>query len=251
MLRDDKTSPLLEIMKQETVQTVVHDLRTPITVLKGYLQLLMSGAMGSMSEEQLKLIERTVGPIEDLMLLTENLLQAVKLDQQEVRLMLGPANLDSLLRETIDFYQLPFNQKNMQIYREGNTVGLTLNVDSFWIQRILHNLIWNAYKFTPEGGRVTLHVRHAENGLEVVVADTGRGISASKLRTIFEKFEQGVQSEDRKVGSGLGLWISRKIMELHGGRIRAESEEGKGSRFILFFPSNAVLSLAGHAKHVA
>lgn len=247
MRPDEKASPLFEVMKQETVQTVVHDLRTPITVVKGYLDLLLSGAMGAMSTEQKECIERSVGPLQDLMLLTDNLLQSSTLHQTDVSLMLGPADLDCLLAETIEFYQLPFVQRNMQIFRQGNTLGVTLRVDNFWIRRVLHNLIWNAYKFTPDGGKVQLHVRPVKGGLEVIVEDSGRGIPKEKLETIFEKFEQAVQNKDRKLGSGLGLWISKKVMELHGGSIRAESQEGHGTQFILFFPQDKIQAFPPHA----
>jgi signal transduction histidine kinase len=245
MQQDEKTSPLFEVMKQETVQTVVHDLRTPITVVKGYLDLLMSGAMGAMPKEQMQVLERSVGPLQELMLLTENLLQATSLDQHEVTLIPSPTDLDRLLAETIEFYQLPFAQRRMQIFRKGNTLGMTLRVDGFWVRRVLHNLIWNAFKFTPDGGKVMLHVRHTPNdGLQIVVQDTGRGIPADKVDAIFDKFEQAAQVKDRRLGTGLGLWICKRVMELHGGTIHAESHPGQGSRFVIEFPSSAVLPYA-------
>lgn len=245
MKPEEKTSPLFQIIRQETVQTMVHDLRTPITVLKGYLELLMSGAMGAMPPEQRQVIERSVGPLQDMMMLTENILQAGTLDQTDVQLMIAPTDLDRLLSETIEFYQLPFSQRQMAIFRDGNTLGVSLKVDGFWIRRVLHNLIWNAFKFTPDGGKVLLKVNPVEGGLEVAVEDTGRGIPAEKLATIFDKYSQS-QSKDRKMGSGLGLWISKRVMELHGGTIRAESVSGAGTRFTLFFPTHAITHLPAH-----
>jgi signal transduction histidine kinase len=232
---------LLNILRQETVQTVVHDLRTPMTVIKGNLLLLLSGMMGQMSNEQQKLIERSVGPLEDLILMTENLLQAVSLEKDDIRLEFSETDLDHLLAEIIEFYQLPFKQRGMQIYREGNTVGAKLHADSFWLKRVLHNLIWNAFKFTPDNGKVILQVRHRDDqGLDLVIQDTGRGIPAEKLGKIFDKFEQAAP-RDRKIGTGLGLWICRRVMELHGGSVRVESEEGQGSRFILSLPATRLL----------
>lgn len=233
------------------MQTVVHDLRTPITVVKGYLELLMSGAMGSLPSEQMMVLQRSVGPLQEMMLLTENLLQASSLGQEDVTLMPAPTDLDHMLSETIEFYQLPFAQRKMQIYREGNTLGMTLKVDSFWVRRVLNNLIWNAYKFTPDGGKVLLHVRHSKNdGIEIIVEDTGRGIPQEKIATIFDKYEQA-QSKDRKIGTGLGLWICKRVMELHGGSIRAESDAGSGSRFVLSFPAGAVLPVSSRLRKTA
>lgn len=229
------------VMNQEVLQTVVHDLRTPMTVIKGNLQLLLSGIMGNMTDEQLKLIQLSVGPLEDLILMTENLLQAATLEQDTLQLNREPVNLDRLLNETVEFYANPFKQRAMQLFREGNTYGTKVNMDAFWLRRVLGNLIWNAYKFTPDHGKVTLHVRHKGPGLEIAVQDTGCGIPADKLKIVFDKFAQAKPSRDHKAGSGLGLWICKKVIELHGGEIRAESTEGQGTSFILYLPPSCIL----------
>lgn len=230
-----------EMMRHETLQTVVHDLRTPITVIKGNLELLLSGIMGELSAEQMKLLERSVGPLEDLILMTENLLQVPKLESGEMTLTLQDVDLDQILAEAIDFYQTPFRQRGMQLYRQGNSQGLRLHVDAFWLRRVLHNLIWNAYKFTPDNGQVFVHVQRQADGVDLVVEDTGCGIPSDKLLSIFEKFEQVQTLRDRRMGTGLGLWICKKVLELHGGTIHVESRQGQGSRFILFFPAERVL----------
>ena len=232
---------LLELMRQETLQSVVHDLRTPITVLKGNLELLRSGLIGQLTPDQKKLVDRSIGPLDELILMTENLLQMAQLEDHQVELHLEETDLDRLLSETLDFYQIPFEQRHMKLYREGNTLGMRLLIDAFWIKRVLQNLIWNAFKFTPDGGRVTVHVSHVEGGLTVTVEDTGLGIAEDKLQTIFGKFKQAHGPRDRKIGTGLGLWICQQVMALHGGHIRVESTPDEGSRFILFFPSNKIL----------
>jgi signal transduction histidine kinase len=129
----------------------------------------------------------------------------------------------------------------MQIFRDGNTFGQKLRIDTFWMKRVLSNLIWNAYKFTPDHGKVAIQVNPRAGGLDLIIEDNGRGIPADKLGTIFQKFSQVSPSKDRKLGTGLGLWICKRILELHGGSIRVESEEGKGSRFLLFIPSRCIL----------
>jgi len=212
-----------------------------MTVIKGNLQLLLSGVMGRMSEEQVMLIQRSVGPLEELILMTENLLQATSLEKTGFNLKLEETELDKLLSDAIDFYSTPFKQREMQIYRHGNTFGTRLRVDVFWMKRVLSNLIWNAYKFTPDHGKVLIYVRHNGDDLDLVVEDNGRGIPAEKLNLIFEKFKQSSPACDGKLGTGLGLWICKRILELHGGSIRVESEEGKGTRFILTIPSSCIL----------
>lgn len=240
-MKPDQTALQLNMMQNDMVQSVVHDLRTPMTVIKGYLQLLINGTMGEMRSEQIALLQRSVGPLEDLILLTDNLLQSVSLQKNQVDLHLVPVDLDGLLAETIEFYQLPFQQRGMTIFRDGNTVGEKILVDAFWFKRILHNLVWNAYKFTPDNGQVRFQVVRKNDGLEVSVSDTGRGIPESQFHSIFDKFEQSAPEKDRKNGSGLGLWICRRVIELHGGRISVQSRLDEGSRFSLWIPSSKIL----------
>jgi signal transduction histidine kinase len=228
-------------MTQDAVQSMVHDLRTPITVIKGNLQLLLSGVMGEMSQEQLTLIQRSVAPLEDIILMAENLLQSACLEKSELPLKFEETDLDKMLSDAIDFYAIPFKQREMAIYRDGNSLGIKLRIDAFWIKRVLNNLIWNAYKFTPDQGTVKVYVEHAPEGLNIVVQDNGRGIPKEKLATIFEKFTQASPQKDCRLGSGLGLWICKRVLELHGGSIRVDSEEGKGSRFILSIPASCIL----------
>jgi signal transduction histidine kinase len=241
MTPNESALPVLNVMQNEMMQSVVHDLRTPMTVIKGYLQLLISGGMGEMATEQMELLQRSVGPLEDLILLTDNLLQSVNLQKEQVEVNLATTDLDHLIAETVEFYKLPFQQRGMRIFREGNTLGLKMKVDPFWFKRVLHNLVWNAYKFTPDNGQVYFEVARKQGGLEISIQDTGRGIPANKLEKIFEKFEQAVPGRDQKMGSGLGLWICQRVMKLHGGRIYVHSTEGKGSRFSLWLPANKVL----------
>ena len=228
--------PLSLMLREQTVQGMVHDMKAPMTVLKGYLQMLLSGMMGDMKEDQRRLLQQTVGPLEDLILMTDNLLQASSLEEHTPTITPTLVDIDAMIKEVVDFYALPFNQRKMKIFSHGMARGIKLSMDAFWVKRALHNLVWNAYKFTPDGGQVTLEVRRADEGIEIVVADSGRGIPADKLPHVFEKFEQVFPEKDRKMGHGLGLWICRQVMELHGGSIHAESNFGHGTRFILHFP---------------
>ncbi len=228
-------------MQQDTIQSVVHDLRTPMTVIKGNLQLLLSGLMGALTADQMMLLKRSVGPLEELILMTENLLQSSALDNSELTLKMQETDLDKLLSDTIDIYAIPFSQREMRIFRDGNTYGQKLHVDSFWMKRVLHNLIWNAYKFTPDHGKVMIRVEHQEDGLDLVIEDTGRGIPQEKLQGLFTKFTQAMPEKDQKTGTGLGLWICKRILELHGGSIQVKSEMNKGTRFILHIPSSCIL----------
>jgi signal transduction histidine kinase len=241
MIQENVQSPAGDFMHHDAVQSVVHDLRTPMTVIKGNLQLLLSGMIGDLNDDQRTLLRRSVGPLEDLILMTENLLQSSALEKSDLSLKLEETDLDKLLTDTIDLYTVPFKQRDMQIYRDGNTYGQKLHVDAFWMKRVLHNLIWNAYKFTPDHGRVVIRAAHQENGLDLIVEDNGRGIPKEKIATLFQKFSQAMPDKDLKMGTGLGLWICKRILELHGGSIKVESETGRGTRFTLRIPSSCIL----------
>ena len=240
-------SQVSQWMGQEVVQSVVHDLRSPITVIKGNLQLLLSGIMGQMTEEQLQLIQRSVDPLQDLILLTENLLQTATLEQDDLTLNLEETDLDKLLSDTIGFYSPAFKQRQMSLIRDGNTFGVRMKVDPLWMKRVLNNLIWNAYKFTADHGEVIIRVMPAHAGLDLIVEDTGRGIHASEIGKLFKKFSQVAPLKDNHLGTGLGLWICKRVLELHGGAIQVESEQGRGSRFTLHFPPCCILE----ARHTA
>jgi len=236
MINTSLSSPLSSLLRQETVQTMVHDMRAPMTVLKGYLQLLLSGVVGDMKADQRKLVEKSVGPLEELILLTDNLLQAASLEEHSISLTRIDTDLDLLLSDVISFYEMPFSQRKMQLVRGIDARGINLFIDPFWTKRVLHNLIWNAYKFTPDGGKVMLKIQPHDDMIDIVIEDSGRGIPAAKLSTIFDKFSQ-CSKRDQKFGAGLGLWICRQVMELHGGTVHVESTLGRGTRFILSFPA--------------
>ena len=164
------SSPVMDVLRQDTMQSMVHDMRAPMTVLKGYLQILLSGMMGEMKEDQRKLIEQSVAPLEELILLTDNMLQAVPLEDHSISLAPMPVDLDLLLSEVIGFYELPFSQRNMRLVRAMDARGFNLTIDPFWTKRVLHNLIWNAYKFTADGGEVTSSALHRMQNLLIFLS---------------------------------------------------------------------------------
>ncbi len=233
------TIPSTDILQQNSLQAVVHDLRTPMTIIKGYLQLLLSGCAGPMSEEQAKLIKRSVAPLEDLILMTDNLMQSMNLEKDGFALHPEVINLDTTINEIIGFYEITFSQRRISLTHVGHPSFAYVRADLFWFKRILHNLIWNAYKYTPDGGQVQIHVQPNDEGLSISIQDSGLGIPSDKLQQIFEKFKQA-RSSDTQLGTGLGLWICKRVMEYHGGRISVDSVPGRGSRFTLWFPPSSV-----------
>jgi len=123
-----------------------------------------------------------------------------------------------------------------------------VTADERRLKQILLNLLANAVRFTPEGGDVTVTARPVEQGFEIAVADTGVGIAPEDQKTVFEEFRQGKDRIRNAEGTGLGLALARRFVEMHGGHIRLDSTVGKGSTFTLFFPNQPAIAAVDHGE---
>jgi two-component system sensor histidine kinase GlrK len=224
-------------MKSDFFSSVTHELRTPLSTIKMGIVLLKEGIEGPLTEGQrglLKVLEK-----ETLLMIGQvnSLLDLSKMEAGMMRFQFEPRNIGPLIDQTIEEMGPLVEAKkiNLEILV---TDGLpALKMDSERILQALRNIIGNAVKFTPEKGRVTVSARHADHGVKVSVADTGPGIPAGSLITIFEKFQQATIEGSHPVkGTGLGLAIAKQIITLHGGKIWVESELGRGSTFIFVLP---------------
>ena len=228
----------LDKMKSDFFSSVTHELRTPLSTIKMGIVLLQEGIEGPLTEGQrglLKVLEK-----ETLLLVGQvnSLLDLSKMEAGMMRFQLEPKKIGPLIDQTVEEMGPLVEAKKLTL-EVLVTDGLpVLNMDSERILQALRNIIGNAVKFTPEKGRVRVSARRADHGVEVSVADTGPGIPAGNLITIFEKFQQVTAGGSHPVkGTGLGLAISKQIITLHGGKIWAESELGRGSTFIFVLPA--------------
>ncbi len=228
----------LDKMKSDFFSSVTHELRTPLSTIKMGIVLLQEGIEGPLTEGQrglLKVLEK-----ETLLLVGQvnSLLDLSKMEAGMMRFQLEPKNIGTLIDQTVEEMGPLVEAKklNLEVLVPGELP--VLNMDSERILQALRNVIGNAVKFTPEKGRVRVSARRADHGVEVSVADTGPGIPAGNLITIFEKFQQvPAGGSPPAKGTGLGLAIAKQIITLHGGKIWAESELGRGSTFIFVLPA--------------
>jgi two-component system sensor histidine kinase GlrK len=228
----------LDKMKSDFFSSVTHELRTPLSTIKMGIVLLKEGIEGPLTEGQrglLKVLEK-----ETLLLIGQvnSLLDLSKMEAGMMRFQLEPKNIGPLIDQTIEEMGPLVEAKkiNVEVLVTGGLPALKM--DSERILQALRNIIGNAIKFTPEKGRVRVSARRADHGVEVSVADTGPGIPAGNLITIFEKFQQAATEGSHPIkGTGLGLAIAKQIISLHGGKIWAESELGRGSTFIFVLPA--------------
>jgi signal transduction histidine kinase/CheY-like chemotaxis protein len=225
-----------ERVKDEFISVVGHELRTPLTSIRGSLGLLQGGVFGELPEEAQSMVALAVTNTDRLVRLINDILDFERMDAGRVELELAPVKASGLLEGAIQIVQMTATQARVTLLQDIQD-DLTVSVDADRIVQVLVNLIGNAIKFSPRSSTITITVASEHGRALFSVADTGRGIPADRLESIFERFRQVDSSDAReKGGSGLGLAIARNIVEHHGGAMSVESEIGQGSTFYFTLP---------------
>ncbi len=235
VMRDVTHFKELDALKSEFVHTVSHDLRSPLTLMRGYATMLEM--VGDLNEQQVGYVRKIVTGVESMSRLVNNLLDLGRIEAG-VGLQLEMIPAGDIAERVVSALQLQASQKRIQldlVMPERN--ALLIEADQGLLQQALQNLVENAIKYTRPEGRVRVQLITRQDRLVFEVADTGIGVSPMDQARLFEKFYRGAQqgSKEQK-GTGLGLAIVRSIAERHGGRVWVESQLGKGSTFYLSIP---------------
>jgi len=236
----DERTRALEIANQhksEFLANMSHELRTPLNAIIGFSEVLQERMFGEMNEKQTEYINDIHGSGKHLLSLINDILDLSKIEAGRMELDLARfdvpsaiANALTLMRERAGRHFVSLSSSVDQ--RIGEIIA-----DERKFKQILLNLLSNAVKFTPEGGKVDVRARRLDGSVEVAVADTGVGIAPADHKAVFEEFRQlGTDYTKKGEGTGLGLALTRKFVELHGGSIRLESEPGKGATFTFTLP---------------
>jgi two-component system sensor histidine kinase GlrK len=220
-------------LKADFFSMISHELRTPLTTIKEGTSLLLEGAGGTLSEKQARLLTIIGTESNRLTAMVNSILDLSKMEAGMMKYTFEQESIVPLIVKAMTEIAPYAESKKIRLERQINPDLAPYRMDGARILDVLRNLIGNAVKFTPEGGLITLAAYPASDGLAVSVSDTGPGIPQENLTTIFEKFA----SSDPKKGTGLGLAIVKNIIAAHGGKVWAESEPGKGSRFTFALPS--------------
>jgi PAS domain S-box-containing protein len=234
-LRDVTEQRHLDRLRDALVATVSHELRTPLTSIIGYLELLGTGPqrLGAEDAGYIEVVARNAIRLQHMV---EDLLFLAQLDAGSLSLELTDADLVELAGEAIEAARPAAEAKNLVLTLEHDQQAI-VRIDANRIGQALDNLISNAIKFTPEGGRVHLLIEDSNSTYTLRVADTGYGIPASEQERLFERFFRSTTASANNVpGTGLGLTIAKTIIERHGGSIGFESIEGKGTTFTISVP---------------
>lgn len=226
----------LDRLKGEFISIASHEFKTPINVITGYAELLEDGIYGEISEEQREVLSAIREQAHDLTDLADHLLSLGRVEEGNFPVRLEATELRPLLDELERAFRALAIRKGIDFEIEVSpAVPSTILADPQRLrQEVLGNLLSNAFKFTPEGGRIHVAVT-ADDSLRITVTDTGIGISAELLPKIFEKYYQ-VRNGGEGSGSGLGLAIVREVLEAHGGRIDAASAPGQGTTMRIELP---------------
>ncbi|UXM85010.1 cache domain-containing protein [Methanococcus aeolicus] len=225
----------LDKFKSEIISIVSHELRTPLTSIKGYVELVLDGTMGTINESQKRCLEIANENIDRLKRLIDNMLDLSKIERGELKMDISKVNLNDIVQNVVHSLKPLADGKNIKIINKVEPI--TANLDKDKITGVLTNLIENAIKFSPVNENVTIEAFKENNMVHITVKDNGPGIPKSELTKIFDIFYQVNSSAKRiKSGSGLGLAICKSIVESHGGKIWVESKFGKESTFHILLP---------------
>jgi PAS domain S-box-containing protein len=230
----------LDSMKEEFLHSITHDLRNPLTAIRGFIRLFQSGQTGTINDVQVKMLDTMEKASLRLLTMVNDILDLARLEAGKLQLHLEECRIDEISNRVLELFS-PQSRNNgikLGISLEGDPLS-PIVADPNLLERIFTNLVGNAAKFTPDGGSITIRITNGADALRCEVIDTGEGIPATYLDKVFDKFKQ-VEGHF-KGGAGLGLTICKRIVEAHGGRIWVESEMGHGATFIFTLPKNLML----------
>ena len=227
--------------KSDFLATMSHELRTPLNAIIGFSEVLHEQMFGKLNDRQLAYVEDVMAAGRHLLSLINDVLDLAKIEAGRMDLELTQVEIPELLRSALSMHAERAERSGIHLALQTKPEEIAIMADERRVRQIVFNLLSNAIKFTPPDGRVDVSARLDDGRVEVAVVDTGPGIAAEHLETIFEEFEQASDGKQAEEGTGLGLPLSRKLVELHGGRLWVESEVGRGSTFRFTLPVEAPL----------
>ena len=229
----------LDEMKSTFVSVAAHELRTPLAPISGYMEMLLDEDFGPLTDDQRERLEIVERNVRRLLTITNSLLDVTRIETGRVELLLQPADLPALVEAVAAEFGPQLEPKAQRLTLRASPGLPPALCDETRAMQIIGNLLSNASKYTPQGGLISITVAPAEEEgfLQVSVTDNGVGIPAEDQPKLFNRFFRAKSAVlTRASGAGLGLYITRALVELHDGRIWFESEPGKGSTFYVTFP---------------
>jgi len=242
ILHDITRESLIEKMKSEFVSLAAHQLRTPLSAIKWITKMLLDRELGEINEKQEEFLKDSYVANERMIILIRDLLDITKIEEGRYIFKQSSINIEEIIEKVIGSYKEKVKKGKFKVkFKKPEKKIPKITVDAEKIQIVISTLIGNALEYTLKGGKIVASLKHSKEGLEFSVKDNGVGIPKEQQKRIFTKFFRGsnvikIQTE----GNGLGLYISKNIIEAHGGRIWFKSEENKGTTFYFTIPIKGV-----------
>ena len=226
--------------KSEFLANMSHELRTPLNAIIGFSEVLQEKLFGDVNDKQLDYLNDIHSSGKHLLGLINDILDLSKVEAGRMELDLASFDIASALSNAMTLVRERAQRHNVALRMDVDPALGEVLADERKVKQILVNLLTNAVKFTPDGGSIVVTARREPDALVVAVRDTGIGIAPEDHEAVFEEFRQvGRHYTNKQEGTGLGLSLTRKFVELHGGRIWVESEPGKGSTFTFTIPTRS------------
>jgi signal transduction histidine kinase len=225
----------LNKLKDEFLSTVSHELKTPLTTIKGFVSVILSGEVGPLNEQQLNFLTVTDQSVNRLTHLISNLLDLSRLNGK-VEMEFQRVDLVELVRTSVSTMLLKAREKNVSLSSDMSKGLPSVQADTRWIGQVIDNLLINAIKYAGEGAKVCVSGTDKGEAVVITVEDNGPGIPPEEQKMVFDKFYRGKAKANQVPGTGLGLAISKSVVEKHGGKIWVESKPGKGAKFCFALP---------------
>jgi signal transduction histidine kinase len=222
--------------KSEFLASMSHELRTPLNAIIGFSDVLLQGMFGDTNEKQTEYLRDILASGQHLLSLINDILDLSKIEAGRMDLDVGDFHLPTAIDDTMLLMRERAGRRGVALDRHVDERVRDIRADQRKVKQVLLNLLSNAVKFTPEGGRITVSAALTDDVVEISVADTGLGIAPEDHDAVFEEFRQVGKAEKKAEGTGLGLALCRKFVELHGGRISVRSELGQGPTFTFSLP---------------
>jgi len=258
ILRDITLEKEIDSMKDTFLHSITHDLRNPMTSIRGFLKFLKDGIGGPITDQQKKMLDTMDRSSQKLLSMINDILDIAKLESGKMELNKDYAGIIQIAHSAGSILEGMINKKAIKfsIVADPSIETLRFKMDAALIERVFTNLISNAIKFTPEGGSIMVNVEKISASTEkgeidlarITVSDTGEGIPPDYVEKIFDKFQQ--VAGQKRGGTGLGLTICKHIIEAHGGKIWAESKLGEGSKFIFTLPIDSPISASSDGSNI-
>ena len=225
--------------KSEFLANMSHELRTPLNSIIGFSQVLREGMFGEVNEKQEEYLDDIISSGNHLLSLINDVLDLSKVEAGQVELEVEPFSLRDALERGVVMVRERATRDGVQVAFAADPEADVVEGDERRVKQVIFNLLSNAVKFTPSGGAVDVRASQVNGEVWVSVADTGPGIALADRDRIFEEFQQTEVGDVQPEGTGLGLALSKQLVELHGGRIWVDSELGKGSTFVFTLPARS------------